>query len=138
MLAPTRRLLAADTLVFLDGRPLGKPVDAADACRMLRSLSGRTHEVCTGLALLGPDRQGRIQRIDGVACTRVSFRAQGDAEIVAYVAGGEPLDKAGSYAIQGGAAAFVTSMEGDLDTVIGLSVSTLHSLLRDLDALRGS
>lgn len=134
VLAPRRRLLAADTLVFLDGHPVGKPVDGADARRILRSLSGRAHDVCTGLALLGPDARGEIRRLQEVACSRVHFRELTDAEIETYVAGGEPLDKAGAYGIQGGAAGFVSALDGELDTVIGLPVATLRELLRAFDA----
>jgi septum formation protein len=128
-LVPGRTLVAADTLVFLEGAPLGKPRDAREACEMLRALSGRTHEVLTGLALIGPTADGGIRRAVAVARSAVTFRDLSTTEIEAYAATGEPLDKAGAYGIQGGAAAFVARLEGDLDTVIGLSISTLEELL---------
>lgn len=134
LVRPTRRLLTADTLVFLDGRPMGKPEGAAEARTMLRTLSGRVHEVCTGLAVLGPTADGQIRCLQGVACAHVHFRELTEAEIEAYVASGEPLDKAGAYGIQGGAAGFVAALDGDLDTVIGLPISALRALLRAFEA----
>jgi len=128
-MAPDRRVLAADTLVFLDGRPLGKPADAAEAAAMLRALSRRTHEVATGAALAGPDGAGGVRMRSGAAVTQVRFRSLGDDEIEAYVRSREPLDKAGAYAVQGGAAGFVEALEGDRDTVIGLSVRLVRELL---------
>jgi septum formation protein len=123
--APGRLVLAADTLVFLDGRPLGKPDDAEAAVRMLRALSGREHLVATGVALAGPGREPAV----GHAATRVRFRALEEAEIRRYVATGEPLDKAGAYGIQGGAGAFVASLEGDEDTVVGLPVALVRRFM---------
>lgn len=119
-------VLCADTLVYLgDDEVLGKPRDAGEAARMLASLSGRTHEVATGLALA---RGARLE--SGVDVARVTFRVLDPVEIEAYVRGGEPLDKAGAYAIQGGAAAFVERLEGASDTVVGLPVTLLRHLLR--------
>ncbi len=123
-LACERTVLTADTLVFLDGETLGKPADADDAVRMLRRLSGRAHEVATGVALATPDGTR-----SGVDTTRVHFRALADEEIRAYVDTGEPLDKAGSYGIQGGAGAFVAHLEGAADTVIGLPVALVRRLM---------
>lgn len=120
-------LLAADTVVELDGRPLGKPTDAEDAASMLRALSGRTHAVHTGVAVLA---EGRL--LSGLASSRVSFRPLSEEEILAYVASGEPSDKAGAYAIQGGGAAFVSSLSGDRDTVIGLPSRLVLDLLREV------
>ena len=128
-LEPEALLLTADTLVFLDGQPLGKPVDAADAVRMLEALSGRWHEVWTGVALLGPDACGATQLLEDAVRTRVRFKRLAPQEIEAYVATGEPLDKAGGYGIQAGAADFVAELEGPLDNVIGLPVETLRGLL---------
>lgn len=122
--APGRLVVCADTVVLLDGEVLGKPDGAADAVRMLRALSGRRHEVVTGVAV-ARDRAC----VSGAARTAVTFRALTPAEIEAYVATGEPLDKAGAYAVQGGASAFVERLEGDLDTVIGLPLATLRDLL---------
>jgi septum formation protein len=117
-------VVGADTVVVLDGTVLGKPVDEEDAASMLRRLSGRTHEVVTGLAVR---HDGRLR--SGHARTRLTLRALDEREIRAYVATGEPLDKAGAYGYQGGAARFVTRVEGDADTVIGLPLTLLRELL---------
>ena len=121
-----RLVLAADTLLDLDGEILGKPRDAEDARRMLARLSGRDHWVITGVAL----RQGSELRT-GLAQTRVTFRALSNDEIAAYVATGEPLDKAGAYAIQGGAAAFVAQLRGPRDNVVGLPMDVVRTLLAE-------
>jgi septum formation protein len=117
-------VVGADTVVVVDGAVLGKPADAEDAATMLRRLSGRTHEVVTGVAV----RHGEALR-SGHARTRLTLRPLDDGEIRAYVATGEPLDKAGAYGYQGGAARFVTRLEGDADTVIGLPLALLRELL---------
>lgn len=127
--AVSRRVLTADTLVFLDGAILGKPGDEGEAVRMLRRLSGSTHEVATGVAVAGPDGSGGITRRSGHRVARVTFRALSEAAIEDYVASGEPLDKAGAYALQGGAADFVRHLEGDADTVIGLPIVLVRQLL---------
>ena len=117
-------VVGADTVVVLDGAVLGKPVDGEDAAAMLRRLSGRTHEVVTGVAV----RHGATIR-SGHARTRLTLRPLEEREIRAYVDTGEPLDKAGAYGYQGGAARFVTRLEGDVDTVIGLPLALLRELL---------
>ncbi|HYW26462.1 MAG TPA: Maf family nucleotide pyrophosphatase [Terriglobales bacterium] len=117
-------VVGADTVVVLDGSVLGKPADAADAAAMLRRLSGRTHEVVTGVAVR---HDGEIR--SGHARTRLTLRVLEEDEISAYVDTGEPLDKAGGYGYQGGAARFVTRLEGDADTVIGLPLALLRELL---------
>ena len=117
-------ILAADTLVVLGEEILGKPVDEADAVRMLMNLQGRRHEVHTGLALRFGDR---IE--SDVAVTRVWFRSLDAAECEEYVASGEPLDKAGAYGIQGLGAALVQRIEGEYFNVMGLPVQLLLSLL---------
>lgn len=122
---PGRLLLAADTLVFLDGRPLGQPPDAAAAVRMLQALSGRTHLVATGVAMAGPGHPP----VSGHEVARVSFRDLSGEEIAAYVASGEPLDKAGAYGIQGAARGFVAALEGSEDTVIGLPVALVRQFM---------
>ncbi len=108
-------ILAADTAVVDGVRILGKPVDAEDAIGILRSLSGRTHEVMTGVCLRFPEQ---------IVCfhieTRVTFRTLSEKEIADYVATGEPMDKAGAYAIQGGAAKMVRRVEGSYSNVVGL------------------
>ncbi len=121
-------IVAADTVVALQQgdcwQIFGKPADAAEACRMLQALSGRAHSVFTGVAVW---RRGRLQ--SGVAESRVRFRKLESAEIIAYVAGGEPLDKAGAYAIQGGARCFVQELVGDEDNIIGLPLRLLAEML---------
>jgi septum formation protein len=127
-------VLAADTAVVVDGRALGKPHDAAEARAMLGALSGRSHTVVTGLALL--DEMGRLAR--GFAATEVTFRAITSGEIAAYVATGEPLDKAGAYGIQGLGALLVREIRGDYTNVVGLPVARLVDLARGLRAPEGS
>ena len=117
-------ILAADTVVALDGTVLGKPRDPDQAASMLRRLSGRAHRVITAVAT---NRGGVLHW--GHATTEVTFRPLGPGEIARYVAGGEPLDKAGGYAIQGGAATFVEALDGDRDTVIGLPMTLVRRLL---------
>lgn len=130
--APARRVLGADTVVLLDGRLLGKPDDAAGAHAMLTALQGREHEVLTGVALASA--QGLWS---GLACARVRMAALAPAAVQAYVATGEPLDKAGAYALQGGAAAFARVVEGAADTVVGLHVALVRELLAaELDPAR--
>lgn len=123
-------VIGADTMVVVDGAPFGKPADAADAARMLGLLSGRAHEVITGLAVLSPE--GR--RV-GHRTTRVHFRALRPAEIDRYIATGEPLDKAGAYGIQGRGARLITGIEGDYFSVVGLPVELLDSMLTELGFL---
>ena len=119
-------VLGADTEVVLDGRYLGKPRDAADAARMLRALSGRTHEVVTGLALVEAP-SGREETT--AVTTRVTMIDAGDNEIAAYMATGEPLDKAGAYAVQGQGARLVARVDGCFTNVVGLPVETTRRLL---------
>jgi septum formation protein len=119
--------LAADTIVILEGRVLGKPADAAEARAMLRALSGRTHEVVTGLAVAHAGRAA-----SGWESTRVTFRGLRGAEIERYVAGGEPLDKAGAYGIQGAGSALVRGVEGCYFNVVGLPVARLVDLLGEV------
>ena len=125
---PGRPVLGADTTVVLDGEVLGKPLDAAEAVAMLGRLSGRSHRVLTGVCLIGAD--GRAET--SVASTTVEFRAVTASEIERYVASGEPMDKAGAYAIQGGAGGFVTRIDGDFDNVVGLPVALIQAMCRGL------
>jgi nucleoside triphosphate pyrophosphatase len=125
-------VLGADTVVVDDGRILGKPAGPADAARMLRRLSGRTHRVVTGVCLVVAPRRRRALFHE---TTRVRFRRLRDAEIRAYVRGGEPLGKAGAYAIQAGAAKFVTRLEGGYSNVMGLPVARLCQVLERLGYL---
>jgi septum formation protein len=118
-------VLGADTTVVVDGEILGKPLDADDAARMLRRLSGRTHEVLTGIALVNAtDCHAAIER------TIVEFAPVSEEEIRWYVRSGEPMDKAGAYAIQGLASRFVTRIDGSYSNVVGLPVSLVSRWLR--------
>lgn len=121
---PGDLVLGADTTVLLDGELLEKPADAEDAVRMLRRLQGRTHEVITSVALVA---QGRVRLATDV--TRVTFRACNDDFLRAYVATGEPMDKAGAYGIQGYGAALVERIEGDFFGVMGLPVRLVLELM---------
>lgn len=122
---PDALVLAGDTVVALDGEPLGKPRDEADAVRMLLRLAGRTHRVHTALALASPD--GAIRLASGRA--DVSLRPFGRSVARAYAATGEPLDKAGGYGVQGRGAALVSDLSGDYYAVVGLPVTVLVDLL---------
>jgi septum formation protein len=122
-------VIGADTVVALEGNILGKPVDEAQASEMLRGLSGKSHEVYTGVALLfrkGGREERIIQRRVFHEVTRVNFYPLTEAEITAYVAEGESMDKAGAYGIQGIFARYVRSIEGDYNNVVGLPVSRLY------------
>jgi septum formation protein len=121
-------VVGADTLVVLDGAPLGKPAGDEDARRMLRELSGRTHEVVTGVAVLRT-RDGAL--FAGSEHTRVRFRELAEADVEALVASGEAADKAGAYGIQGLASLVVDGIEGDYFNVVGLPLGLLRRLLRD-------
>ena len=120
-------VIASDTLVSLNGEALGKPQDATDAHRMLRGLSGNTHEVFTGVTLIDA-ATGRTE--SRVVRTGVRFRALDDEEIRAYIRTGEPMDKAGAYAIQGGAHDFVEALDGSYENVIGFPVEDVRELLQ--------
>jgi septum formation protein len=125
-------ILGADTEVVLDGRYMGKPRDAADAVRILSALSGRTHEVITGVALVEapPGREATA-----TVTTHVTMTAATQEEIAAYVATGEPFDKAGGYAVQGLGARLVARVDGCLSNVVGLPVETTRRLLESWDLL---
>ena len=126
-IAPVPSLvLGADTEVVLDGGLLGKPADAAAAVAMLQALRGRVHEVITGLALVEAG-SGREETLS--VTSRVRMRSYADAEIIAYVATGEPFDKAGGYAVQGRGGALVAEVDGCLTNVVGLPVETTRRLL---------
>lgn len=114
-------VVGADTLVFLDGKPLGKPADLADAHRMLSELQGRTHCVCTAVAIIMPGGERR----DFTEVSRVTFRPMSPADIDHYLAEVHVLDKAGAYAMQEKSELIVARVEGDVDNVIGLPVRQL-------------
>ena len=123
-LEPDCVVISSDTLVEIGGEPLGKPTSREDAYRMLRSLSGNYHNVHTGIAV---HYSGRV--VSDVASARVKFKPLTDAEIYAYIDGGEPMDKAGAYAIQGEGGKFIEGYDGDFDTIMGLSVSLTKTLI---------
>ncbi len=122
---PGRFILAADTLVAVDGRPLGKPGSAECAVHMLHILSGRTHQVFTGVSVLSPSGElfTETDRSD------VTFCNIPEKEILSYVSTGEPMDKAGSYALQGRASLWITHLDGSASSVIGLPLARVRSLL---------
>lgn len=123
-LEPDCVVISSDTLVEIGGEPLGKPTSREDAYRMLRSLSGNYHNVHTGIAV---HYSGRV--VSDVASARVKFKPLTDTEIYAYIDGGEPMDKAGAYAIQGEGGKFIEGYDGDFDTIMGLSVSLTKTLI---------
>ena len=120
-------VLGADTTVVVRGEALGKPTDPADAARMLRLLSGRSHDVLTGVCL---SRQGR--RLVHVEPTRVRMAQLGESEIAWYVSTGEPFDKAGGYAVQGLGSRFIEGIDGSYSNVVGLPISSVYELLKEL------
>jgi len=146
--APGRTILAADTIVVVDHQVLGKPVDTGDARRMLRRLSGREHVVMTAVCMINPDPAEAGHSVRGVglqpdlrergskrfetrvARTTVEFAPLSDAEIDWYLATGEPMDKAGGYAVQGRASRFVTRVDGSYSNVVGLPVAVVYDLCR--------
>ena len=130
-------VIAADTTVDVDGVIFGKPVDDAEAVKMLLALSGRSHQVHTGFAVVvagpgcrGVDWDGHVE----VVSSTVTFRSVPIPEIIAYVDSGEPRDKAGAYAVQGGAAGFVEQVEGSLNAIIGLPIERLTEICAALGA----
>ena len=126
---PAGWILGADTIVVVDGNILGKPRDSADAARMLRMLSGRVHEVITGVCF------GKQQLATASEATLVTMSELSDDDIREYVATGEPMDKAGAYAIQGIASRWVSRIEGDYSNVVGLPVALVYRMLREQGAL---
>ncbi len=124
---PGRIVLGADTVVFQDGAVYGKPKDAEDARNMLRSFAGRRHDVVTGVAIVAKDGVCYTDATE----TKVFFADLTDDEIAAYIATGEPMDKAGAYAVQGRAAAFIPRIEGSFSNVVGLPLAEVASLLKE-------
>ena len=119
-------VIGADTIVVLDGKILGKPSDEADARAMLASLSGRTHQVYTGVALFSV-KEGIIEKKTTFhECTDVTMVSMTEKEIADYVASGDPMDKAGAYGIQGLAAIFISEIKGDYYNVVGLPISRVY------------
>ncbi|WP_282261846.1 Maf-like protein [Stenotrophomonas sp. PS02301] len=125
---PEAVVLGSDTEVVLDGRVFGKPVDAADACAMLRALAGRTHQVMTAVALVAAGREQGV-----LVVSEVTFAAIEEDRIAAYVASGEPMDKAGAYAIQGGAERYIRHLAGSYSGVMGLPLQQTEQLLQTFE-----
>ncbi|MHC5148712.1 Maf-like protein [Stenotrophomonas rhizophila] len=125
---PEAVVLGSDTEVVLDGRVFGKPVDAADACAMLRALAGRTHQVMTAVALVAAGREQGV-----LVVSEVTFAAIDEDRIAAYVASGEPMDKAGAYAIQGGAERYIRHLAGSYSGVMGLPLQQTEQLLQTFE-----
>jgi septum formation protein len=125
---PPHPVLGADTEVVLDGEVLGKPRDAAHGKAMLKRLSGRCHDVLSGVVLLDTARE-----LTALSQSRVSFAPLSNAEIERYWASGEPTDKAGAYAVQGRAAAFITRIEGSYSGIVGLPLADVARLLAEID-----
>jgi septum formation protein len=126
-----RVILAADTVVAVKSEILGKPANTEDAARMLRLLSGRTHAVTTGVCLIGDGREDVRSET-----TEVEFSGMTEAEILDYVLSGEPMDKAGAYAIQGGASRWITRVDGDYNNVVGLPVELVLRMLKEAGCSR--
>ena len=136
---PHDHVLGADTIVVVDNAILGKPRDPADAARMLRLLSGRTHAVITGVCLVGAVASGQSpvasKTETASETTLVTMNDLSDTEIREYIATGEPMDKAGAYAIQGLASRWIPRIEGDYGNVVGLPVALVYRMLRESGAI---
>jgi septum formation protein len=136
---PKNYVLGADTIVVVDDAILGKPRDAEDAVRMLRLLSGRTHAVITGVCVVSPVVSAQWSVASNVksasGTTLVTMCEISDEEIRSYVATGEPMDKAGAYAIQGIASRWIPRIEGDYSNVVGLPVALVYAMLRERGAV---
>lgn len=128
-------VIGADTIVVLDGKILGKPKDEKDAADMIGALQGRSHEVYTGVAILDYGARGKKNVSVRAVGTKVYVNSMDEAEISAYIATGEPMDKAGAYGIQGRFAAYIDRIEGDYYNVVGLPVSYVYQALKRLGAL---
>lgn len=127
---PNDVVVGADTIVVVDRQILGKPRDAGDATRMLRLLSGRSHQVITGVCVMGPG----FEEVRSES-TLVTMCGLTDRDIHTYIATGEPMDKAGAYAIQGLASRWIPRVEGDYCNVVGLPVSLVYGILRERGAI---
>lgn len=126
----TYKIIGSDTIVVQDGNVLGKPADEADARRMLTNLSGRDHEVYTGVTVLTVEKGNVVNTEQFHECTKVTMRNISQEEMERYIASGEPMDKAGAYGIQGGAAIFISGIEGDYYNVVGLPICHLTTILK--------
>jgi septum formation protein len=133
-LPPPWVVLGADTEVVIDGMLLGKPADHADAMRMLGRLRGRVHEVVTGVAVV-VTADGRRQELVEAVVSRVTMTGYSEADVATYVATGEPMDKAGAYAVQGLGGRLVAGVDGCYTNVVGLPLTTTRRLLQRCDVL---
>ncbi|MDD2972181.1 MAG: Maf family protein [Lachnospiraceae bacterium] len=122
-------ILGADTIVALDAQIMGKPKDEPDAFRMLKALQGRTHQVYTGVTLIRTQKEPQI--LTFTELTEVTMYPMSDTEILAYIATGDPLDKAGAYGIQGACAAFIEKINGDYNNVVGLPAAHVYQVLKE-------
>ncbi len=132
MTRPRKTIIAADTIVLCEGKVMGKPSGPEEAAEMLGALSGKMHEVVTGIALIAPPNR----RIIEAESTKVYFRKLDSQEISRYISTREPFDKAGAYAIQGFASAFIDRIDGDYFNVVGLPVARLFSMFRRLEGMK--
>ncbi len=123
------KIVGSDTIVVLDDKVLGKPVDEKDAMEMLKTLSGREHEVYTGVTIITVESGKIVKTEQFYECTKVMMREMDEEEIAAYIATGDPLDKAGAYGIQGPAAIFISGIQGDYYNVVGLPICHLSTVL---------
>lgn len=128
-------VISADTIVSVEGEILGKPKDEEDAVRMLGLLSGKEHQVYTGITMIWIDGEGKQEEYSFYVCTGVLMYRMNRAEIMEYVCGGEPMDKAGAYAVQGRAAAFIKSVRGEYSNVVGLPVGRLYQEMKAWDLI---
>lgn len=123
-------VLSADTVVAIDGEILGKPKDEEDAARMLELLSGKEHQVYTGVTMIWLDEEEKRREYSFYVCTGVVMYRMSRAEILRYVRSGEPMDKAGAYGVQGAAAAYIKSLRGEYSNVVGLPVGRLYQEMK--------
>ena len=126
-------VISADTVVSIEGEILGKPKDEEDAVRMLSLLSGKEHQVYTGVTMIWINEEGKQEEYSFYVCTGVLMYRMNRAEIMEYVYSGEPMDKAGAYAVQGRAAAYIKSIRGEYSNVVGLPVGRLYQEMKAWD-----
>ena len=126
-------VISADTVVAIEGEILGKPKDEEDAVRMLSLLSGKEHQVYTGVTMIWISEEGKQEEYSFYVCTGVVMYRMNRAEIMEYVCSGEPMDKAGAYAVQGRAAAYIKSIRGEYSNVVGLPVGRLFQEMKAWD-----
>lgn len=126
-------VISADTVVAIESEILGKPKDEEDAARMLGLLSGKEHQVYTGVTMIWINEEGKQEEYSFYVCTGVLMYRMNRAEIMEYVYSGEPMDKAGAYAVQGGAAAYIKSIRGEYSNVVGLPVGRLFQEMKAWD-----